>query len=187
MDYKVQTLLFLSVVFACSRVSLPILGEIPSFELIDSFGKQFTEDNISEKIWVADLIFTTCAGPCPIMSSEMKSVQRKVTGYGRTPIARATGIRRPKSSKDRSMKREVPMMFSIVIEPRKRPARTKKTRSLRACSSEASIGCRVLTEGVMSSLLDYRITSTNFWTRFPSYVSPIKRLPSESTARLCAP
>jgi len=76
MDYKIRTLLLLSVIFACSRGSLPILGEIPSFELIDSYGKQFTEENISKKIWVADLIFTTCAGPCPIMSSEMKSVHK---------------------------------------------------------------------------------------------------------------
>ena len=29
--------------------------------------------------------------------------------------------------------------------------------------------------------------TVNFWTRLPSYVSVMKRLPFESTARLCAP
>ena len=45
-----------------------------------------------------------------------------------------------KTSNERSMKREMPKMLSIVIEPRKRPARTKKTRSLRAWSALASMG-----------------------------------------------
>ena len=38
------------------------------------------------------------------------------------------------------MKREMPRMLSIVIEPRKSPARTRKTRSRRAWSAEASMG-----------------------------------------------
>ena len=37
---------------------------------------ELTGKNISGKIWVADLIFTTCAGPCPIMSTEMRSVHK---------------------------------------------------------------------------------------------------------------
>ena len=76
MDYKVQ-IFFLAIIFSsCSQEPLPILGEIPSFELIDNYGNLFTEENISGKIWVADLIFTTCAGPCPVMSTEMKSVHQ---------------------------------------------------------------------------------------------------------------
>lgn len=74
MDYKIPILFLVIVLFSCSREPLPILGEIPSFELIDNYGEPFTEENIEGKIWVADLIFTTCAGPCPIMSTEMRSV-----------------------------------------------------------------------------------------------------------------
>ena len=76
MDYKIPILFLVIVLFSCSREPLPILGEIPSFELIDNYGEPFTEENIGGKIWVADLIFTTCAGPCPIMSTEMKSVHK---------------------------------------------------------------------------------------------------------------
>ena len=76
MDYKIPILFLVIVLFSCSREPLPILGEIPSFELIDNYGEPFTEENIEGKIWVADLIFTTCAGPCPIMSTEMRSVHK---------------------------------------------------------------------------------------------------------------
>ena len=68
---------FIVITFAaCSYEPLPVLGEIPSFELLDNFGQSFTEEDISGKIWVADLIFTTCAGPCPVMSTEMKSIHK---------------------------------------------------------------------------------------------------------------
>ena len=59
---------------------LPVLGNIPPFELLDNFGQSFTEENISGEIWVADLIFTTCAGPCPIMSTEMRSLHKYYLG-----------------------------------------------------------------------------------------------------------
>ncbi|SVC81383.1 uncharacterized protein METZ01_LOCUS334237, partial [marine metagenome] len=59
---------------------LPVLGDIPPFELLDNFGQSFTEENISGEIWVADLIFTTCAGPCPIMSTEMRSLHKYYLG-----------------------------------------------------------------------------------------------------------
>ena len=78
MDFKFrfQIVLFTFMLTSCSQEPLPILGEIPSFELIDNYGEPFTEENIEGKIWVADLIFTTCAGPCPIMSTEMRSVHK---------------------------------------------------------------------------------------------------------------
>ena len=76
MDFKFRFFLIAIIFSACSREPLPILGAIPSFELTDNFGQKFTEENIAGKIWVADLIFTTCAGPCPIMSTEMRSVHK---------------------------------------------------------------------------------------------------------------
>ena len=76
MGFKFR-LYFIAITFAaCSHEPLPVLGDIPPFELLDNFGQSFTEKNISGKIWVADLIFTTCAGPCPIMSTEMRSVYK---------------------------------------------------------------------------------------------------------------
>ena len=54
---------------------LPIIAQIPAFDLIDQDGKQFTLNNLKGNVWLADFIFTTCAGPCPIMTERMSTVQ----------------------------------------------------------------------------------------------------------------
>ena len=54
---------------------LPIIGQIPSFDLIDQNGESFTLDSVKGNVWLADFIFTTCAGPCPIMTERMSTVQ----------------------------------------------------------------------------------------------------------------
>lgn len=50
---------------------LPKLYPLPSFDLIDSHGEKFTGEKLAGSFWVVDFIFTTCAGPCPMMSSRM--------------------------------------------------------------------------------------------------------------------
>ena len=70
-------------------------------------------------------------------SSEMKSVQRKVTGYGSTPTAIASGYfhsLEPSMKNARFRNRVMPRMLSMVSEPRNRPANSTKTRSRRSCS-----------------------------------------------------
>lgn len=54
---------------------LPVIAQIPAFDLIDQDGKQFTLNNLKGNVWLADFIFTTCAGPCPIMTERMSTVQ----------------------------------------------------------------------------------------------------------------
>ena len=54
---------------------LPIIGQIPSFDLIDQNGESFTLESVKGIVWLADFIFTTCAGPCPIMTERMSTVQ----------------------------------------------------------------------------------------------------------------
>ena len=77
-----------------------------------------------------------------ILSRARSTGEFYVAGKGVSPIANGMGIMTPKTSKERSMKRDTPRMLSMVIEPRKRPASTRNTRSRRACSAEASMGCR---------------------------------------------
>ena len=55
---------------------LPVFGSIPQFEMTNSKGEPFGTNNLTGNIWVADFIFTTCAGPCPIMSAEMADIHR---------------------------------------------------------------------------------------------------------------
>ena len=56
---------------------LPVLGSIPEFNMTDSRGEPFGYNDLQGNIWVADFIFTTCAGPCPVMSSEMAVVHQE--------------------------------------------------------------------------------------------------------------
>jgi protein SCO1/2 len=65
---------------ACSRhsSSLEVLGQVPQFELISQDGQSFHSQALAGKIWVADFIYTTCPGPCPRMTSEMREVQDAV-------------------------------------------------------------------------------------------------------------
>lgn len=59
-------------------VPLPIIGSLPDFSLIDHDGKPISRRDLEGKVWVADLIFTYCAGPCPLMSQKMSELQKAV-------------------------------------------------------------------------------------------------------------
>ena len=66
----------------CAREKpLPVLGEIPQFELLNQQGRKFDRSSLDGHVWVADFIYTNCEGPCPRMSSRMHSIQG-ATGPG---------------------------------------------------------------------------------------------------------
>src|SRR5450631_3464885 len=54
---------------------LPVLGQIADFTLTNQNGQTVTLADLSNHVWVADIIFTRCAGPCPHMTAQMKSLQ----------------------------------------------------------------------------------------------------------------
>ncbi len=60
------------------RPSLEVFGEIPQFDLVAQDGGPFHSQVLAGKIWVADFIYTTCPGPCPRMTSQMREVQDAV-------------------------------------------------------------------------------------------------------------
>jgi protein SCO1/2 len=65
---------------ACSRrPALEVLGDIPQFDLTSQDGQPFHSQVLAGKIWVADFIYTTCPGPCPRMTSQMRAVQDAVS------------------------------------------------------------------------------------------------------------
>jgi protein SCO1 len=70
-------LLTLALLPGCSlRSSLPILGTVPPFELTAENGQPFHSSQLEGNVWVADFFFTTCNGPCPRMSVQMREVQQ---------------------------------------------------------------------------------------------------------------
>jgi protein SCO1/2 len=61
---------------SCARIKpLPSLGQIPQFDLISSTGQPFDSHTLDDHIWVANFIYTTCDGPCPMMSHQMRGIQ----------------------------------------------------------------------------------------------------------------
>ncbi|MBV9744668.1 MAG: SCO family protein [Acidobacteriia bacterium] len=61
---------------ACGgRPALPVIGEVPEFQLTSQTGATVGRNALLGHVWVADFIFTTCPGPCPRMSSDMHQIQ----------------------------------------------------------------------------------------------------------------
>ncbi|MCA9255742.1 MAG: SCO family protein, partial [Phycisphaerales bacterium] len=51
--------------------SLPVIAQLPDFALTERSGRTVTLDDLKGRVWIADFIFTTCGGPCPIMTSRL--------------------------------------------------------------------------------------------------------------------
>ena len=56
--------------------AMPSFGIVPPFQLIDQNNQPFGSAQLLGKIWVADFIYTTCPGPCPMISSRMSEMQK---------------------------------------------------------------------------------------------------------------
>jgi len=57
------------------KPALPVLGQIADFTLTNQDGQITTLADLTNRVWVADIIFTRCAGPCPIMTGKMKKLE----------------------------------------------------------------------------------------------------------------
>lgn len=57
------------------RLPLRVLGPVADFTLTNQDGQATSLAALSNHVWVADIIFTRCAGPCPRMTSQMRSLQ----------------------------------------------------------------------------------------------------------------
>ncbi len=60
---------------SASSSPLPVYGVVPAFALTNQFGVPVTLDRLRGQIWVADIIFTRCPGPCAQMTQRMSELQ----------------------------------------------------------------------------------------------------------------
>jgi protein SCO1/2 len=64
-----------ALVGCTASAGLPSYGLVPDFELTDQSNQPFLSANaLRGKVWIADFIYTNCAGPCPRMSAQMHKV-----------------------------------------------------------------------------------------------------------------
>lgn len=59
-------------------VAPKIYGSVPDFMLTDQAGRPFESRALRGRVWIADFIFTSCAGACPEMSRKMSSLQKRL-------------------------------------------------------------------------------------------------------------
>lgn len=70
--------------------SLPVLATVPEFVLTNQEGQVVRRADLLGQPWVADIIFTRCAGPCPLMTRRMKSLQDALPADSRVRLITLT-------------------------------------------------------------------------------------------------
>lgn len=67
---------------ALAQRSISSYGTVPSFQLVNQNGQPFGSAQLAGKIWIADFIFTSCPGPCPMISMRMSELQKPLDKTG---------------------------------------------------------------------------------------------------------
>ena len=65
------------------NAQLPVYGEVPDFALVDQRGQPVTRHDLLGHVWIADFIFTRCAGQCPMMTAQMAELARQLPSEAR--------------------------------------------------------------------------------------------------------
>lgn len=76
----ILTVLVIAGAFVYKRLqpeppSLPVISPVGEFTLTNQFGKPVSAADFRGSVWLANIIFTRCAGPCPEMTKAMKQLQ----------------------------------------------------------------------------------------------------------------
>lgn len=56
----------------------PVYGEVPAFTLTDQQERRVARETLAGRVWIADFIFTRCAGQCLLMATQMTELQRRL-------------------------------------------------------------------------------------------------------------
>ena len=54
---------------------LRVIGPVANFALTNQDGKITSLADFTNRVWLADIIFTRCAGPCPRLTGQLRSLQ----------------------------------------------------------------------------------------------------------------
>lgn len=70
----------LGLLAACEEPEPPLPEMVPisDFTLTDQTGADFGTRDLRGQVWIADLIFTSCPDICPVMSSTMANLHRRI-------------------------------------------------------------------------------------------------------------
>ena len=71
-------------------VPLPVIGPVADFTLTNQSGRTVTLADLRGRVWLADIIFTRCPGPCTRMTRQMKSIQDALPSASRAQLVSLT-------------------------------------------------------------------------------------------------
>ena len=71
-------------------LQLPVLGPVADITLTNQDGQLATLADFTNQVWVADIVFTRCAGPCPRMTGQMRSLQNLLPEESRAKLVTLT-------------------------------------------------------------------------------------------------
>ena len=94
----VLTLLVLLLVFLLAQLKLraalgkplPVYGQVADFTLTNQIGQAVSLANLRGHVWVGDVIFTRCAGPCLKMSRQMRDLQNALPAGSQAKLVSLT-------------------------------------------------------------------------------------------------
>ena len=66
----------LAVWLALPAPSLPMLGAVPSFTLVERSGRAVSAADLAGHVWIADFVFTRCPDFCPALTARMAGLQK---------------------------------------------------------------------------------------------------------------
>jgi cytochrome oxidase Cu insertion factor (SCO1/SenC/PrrC family) len=69
---------------------LRVIGPVADFTLTNQAGAVTTLADLTNRVWVADIVFTRCAGPCPRMTQQMRELQAALPADGQARLVTLT-------------------------------------------------------------------------------------------------
>ena len=65
---------------AQSSIDIPVIKEVPRFSFTNQNGEKFSNNNFRNKVTILNFIFTSCTGPCPLMTLNMQKLYSNFKG-----------------------------------------------------------------------------------------------------------
>jgi protein SCO1/2 len=62
------------------KAPYPVISTVQDFTLTNQLGELLTLSDLKGKVWVANIIFTQCPGPCAKLTQEMAVLQKTISG-----------------------------------------------------------------------------------------------------------
>ena len=60
----------------------PALYQLPSYQLLNQYGKPFGSQDLKGKFYIANFFFSSCPTTCPKLMEKMQTIQHRVRGLG---------------------------------------------------------------------------------------------------------